>query len=99
MHVLPRLGILREAMMGYSVYRCDECGALLLADGGAFLAHKKRKHGSRGYGGSKVVAVILNRERKYEFRDVPQEERWEWIEANGVPEPLGSDKPVVYVIS
>jgi len=85
--------------MGYSVYRCDECGALLLADGGAFLAHKKRKHGSSGYGGSKVVAVILSREKKYEFRDVPQEERWKWVKTNGVAKTLGPDQPVVYRIS
>lgn len=85
--------------MGYSVYRCDECGALLLADGGAFLAHKKRKHGSRGYGGSEVVAVILSRGRKYEFRDVPQEEKWKWIKTNGVAKPLRPHQPVVYRIS
>lgn len=70
--------------MGYSVYKCDECGKLILADGGAFLAHKKTKHNSRGYGNSKVVAIITNRKRKYEFRDVPQEEREQWIKTNGV---------------
>ena len=90
--------------MGYLVYRCDECGALLLADSGAFLAHKKTKHDSRGYGGSKVVAMIARRERKYEFRDVPQEERWEWIKTNGVLKLPGTDKSekereYVYVIS
>jgi len=73
--------------MGYKVYKCDECDVLLLADGGAFLAHKKTKHNSRGYGRSKVVAVIRDRKRKYEFRDVPQEKREEWIKANGKREP------------
>ncbi len=69
--------------MVYRIYKCDECDALILSDGGAFLAHKKTKHNSRGYGRSKVVAVITSRERKYEFRDVPQEKREEWIKANG----------------
>jgi hypothetical protein len=69
--------------MGFVVYRCDECGKLILADGGAFLAHKKMQHGSRGYGKSEPVAVIEGRERKYEFRDVPQDEREQWIKANG----------------
>ncbi len=83
--------------MGYKVYRCDECGALLLADGGAFLAHKKTKHNSRGYGGSKVVVVITDRERKYEFRDVPQEKREEWIKANGKLKPQ-KEHEYVFVI-
>lgn len=69
--------------MGFVVYRCDECGKLILADGGAFLAHKKMQHDSRGYGKSMAVAVIESRERKYEFRDVPQEKRERWIKANG----------------
>jgi hypothetical protein len=84
--------------MGYSVYRCDECDALLLADGGAFLAHKKTKHNSRGYGRSKVVAVIENREKKYEFRDVPQEKREGWIKTNGILKPMKECKKA-YVIS
>lgn len=74
--------------MGYLVYKCDECGAVILADGGAFLAHKKKRHNSRGYGRSKIVAIIRGRERKYEFRDVAPEERERWIEANGVPKSL-----------
>jgi hypothetical protein len=57
--------------MGYSVYKCDECGKLILADGGAFLAHKKSKQNSPGYGKSKVVAIIPYKEKKYEFRDIP----------------------------
>jgi hypothetical protein len=69
--------------MGFVVYRCDECGKLILADGGAFLAHKKMQHGSRGYGKSEPMAVIESRERKYEFRDVPQDKRERWIKANG----------------
>lgn len=72
-----------QANMGFVVYRCDECGKLILADGGAFLAHKKMRHGSRGYGKSKPLAVIESREKKYEFRDVPQHERERWIKANG----------------
>jgi len=84
--------------MGYSVYTCDECGAILLADGGAFLAHKKTKHNSRGYGRSMVVAVIENREKKYEFRDVPQEKREEWIKTNGILKPM-KERKGVYVIS
>lgn len=83
--------------MGYRVFRCDECGALILADGGAFLAHKRTKHGSRGYGRSKVVAIIADREKKYEFRDIQQEKREEWIKANGVPKPL-KERQYVYVI-
>ena len=83
--------------MGYKVHKCDECGAVLLADGGAFLAHKKTKHNSRGYGGSKVVAVITDRERKYEFRDVPQEKREEWIKANGKLKPQ-KEHEYVFVI-
>ncbi len=74
--------------MGYYIYRCDECGLLILVDGGAFLAHKKTKHNSRGYGRSKVVAIINGREKKYEFRDAPQDKRMEWIKANGVLKPL-----------
>lgn len=69
--------------MGFVVYRCDECSKLILADGGAFLAHKKVQHGSRGYGKSEAVAVIEGREKKYEFRDVPQDERERWIRTNG----------------
>ena len=57
--------------MGYSVYKCDECGKLILADGGAFLSHKKSKQNSPGYGKSKVVAIIPYKEKKYEFRDIP----------------------------
>lgn len=80
--------------MGFVVYRCDECGKLILADGGAFLAHKKVQHGSRGYGKSQAVAVIESRERKYEFRDVPQEQRERWIKTSGTLERVkvrGSD--------
>lgn len=83
--------------MGYRVFRCDECGALILADGGAFLAHKRTRHRSRGYGRSKVVAIIADREKKYEFRDIQQEKREEWIKANGVLKPL-KERQYVYVI-
>jgi len=76
--------------MGYWVFKCDECGAIILADGGAFLAHRKTKHNRRGYGGSKAVAIIANREKKYRFRDVPQKKRDEWIKTNGVLKPLGT---------
>jgi len=83
--------------MGYTVYECYECGALILSDGGAFLAHKKTRHNSRGYGKSNVLAVIQSREKKYEFRDIPQEKRMEWIKANGVLAP-SRDKKQVYMI-
>ncbi len=83
--------------MGYRVYKCDECDALLSADGGAFLAHKKTKHNSHGYCRSKVVAVITDRKRKYEFRDVPQEKREEWTRVNGKLE-LQEENEYVYVI-
>ena len=83
--------------MGYLVYKCDECGKLILSDGGAFLAHKKSKHNSSGYGKSKVVAIILDKEKKYEFRDIPQEKREEWIKTNGVPKLLKENNHV-YVI-
>jgi hypothetical protein len=69
--------------MGFVVYRCEICGKFILADGGAFLAHRKMQHSSRGYGESELVAVIGSRERKYEFRDVPQEQREQWIKTNG----------------
>jgi len=84
--------------MGYLVYKCDECGMLLLADGGAFLAHKKTKHDSPGYGRSKLVAVIADREKKHEFRDVPQAKRERWIKANGKLKPH-KDREYVYVIN
>jgi len=83
--------------MGYLVYRCDECGALILSDGGAFLAHKKTKHNSHGYGRSKVFAVIEDREKKYEFRDISQEKREKWIEANGKLKPY-KEHEYVYLI-
>lgn len=90
--------------MGYLVYKCDECGFLILADGGSFLAHKKTKHNSQGYGKSKLMAVIGSRERKYEFRDVPQEKREEWIKANGTLRPQASNSEKgksdhIYVVS
>lgn len=69
--------------MGYSVYRCEECGKFLLSDGGSFLAHKKVQHNKNGYGESKVVAIIESRERKYEFRDTSQKQREDWIKKNG----------------
>jgi len=85
--------------MGYRVYKCDECGALILADGGAFLAHRKTKHNNRGYGKSKVVAIIADREKKYEFRDVAQEKREEWIKANGELKPqIKKSVAHIYVI-
>jgi hypothetical protein len=84
--------------MGYKVYKCDECGFLILSDGGAFLAHKKTKHNLSGYGKSKVVAIIENREKKYEFRDVPQEKREEWIKTNGKLKPH-KEQEQVYMIS
>ncbi|MFB0569607.1 MAG: hypothetical protein ACETV0_08365 [Nitrososphaeria archaeon] len=80
--------------MEYWVFKCDECGAIMLADGGAFLAHRKTKHNRRGYGRSKAVAIIAGREKKYQFRDVPQKKRDEWIKANGVLKPLGTDRSV-----
>jgi len=80
--------------VGYWVFKCDECGAILLADGGAFLAHRKTKHNRRGYGRSKAVAIIAGRDKKYQFRDVPQKKRDEWIKANGVLKPLGTARSV-----
>lgn len=87
--------------MGYLVYKCDECCKLLLSDGEAFLAHKKTKHDIRGYGESKVIAVIEDGEKKYEFRDTPQEKRLEWIKTNGAMRPRRIKKVVqkVYVIN
>lgn len=70
--------------MGYLVYRCEECGKFLLSDGGSFLAHKKMQHHRSGYGESKVVAIIEGREKKYELRDTPQEQREKWIKDNGI---------------
>lgn len=87
--------------MGYLVYMCEECGKLLLSEGGSFLAHRKMQHNKQGYGESKVVAVIESREKKYEFRDVPKEQREEWIKNNGTlrrRRVKGSDTEV-YVIS
>lgn len=88
-------------IVGYLVYRCDECGKLLLADGGAFLAHKKKQHNSQGYGESKVVAVIETREKKYEFRDTKQNQREEWLKKNGIIKHVRVRKSdvQVYVIS
>lgn len=83
--------------MGYSVCKCDEFGKLILADGGAFLAHKRTKHNSQGYGKSKIVAIILDKEKKHEFRDIPQEKREEWIKTNGVLKLLKENNHV-YVI-
>jgi hypothetical protein len=45
--------------------------------------HKKIAYRSGGYGESKVVATIESRSKKYEFRDVPQEEREIWIKIVG----------------
>ena len=53
------------SVIGYQVYKCDECTrGLILADGGSFWDTEKTKHNSRGYGKSKVVVVIADRERK-----------------------------------
>jgi hypothetical protein len=87
--------------MGYLVYRCEECVRFLLSDGGSFLAHKKMKHRMPGYGESRVVAIIESREKKYEFRDTPQEHREKWIKDNGMLKHVklkGLDTEV-YVIS
>lgn len=87
--------------MGYLVYRCEECGKLLLSDGGSFLAHKKMQHNKQGYGKSKIVVVIEGRAKKYEFRDTPQQQREKWIKDNGMLKHMrvkGSDAQV-YVIS
>jgi hypothetical protein len=87
--------------MGYLVYRCEECGKFLLSDGGSFLAHRKVHHNKQGYGKSKVVAVIERRDKKYEFRDIPKEQREEWIKNNGTLKRRrvkGTDTEV-YVIS
>ena len=87
--------------MGYLVYRCEECGKFLLSDGGSFLAHKKMQHNKPGYGKSKVVAIIESREKKYDFRDTPQEQREKWIKDNRMlrrEKVKGSDTEV-YIIS
>ncbi len=69
--------------MGYLVYKCEECGRFLLSDGGSFLAHKKMQHQKSSYGKSKVVAIIESREKKYEFRDIPHDQREKWVKDNG----------------
>ena len=87
--------------MGYLVYRCEECSKFLLSDGGSFLAHKKMQHHKSSYGKSKVVAIIESREKKYEFRNTPQEQREKWIKDNGIlkHKKLKESDIEVYVIS